>query len=159
MIKKITGISLSRDGQQSPLYLQLESEIIQLICRGILKPGQALPSSRELAQSLQVNRKTVVATYEELGAQGWVETRERSGVYVSGHLPDGSAPAINVNSKKWKRSRQPGYSLNIKRPSEGAIITGPNREINAPGAPAPLYKIDDGFPDPRIAPIEQLVRE
>jgi len=79
MIEKILEISFKKDGQHSPLYLQLESEIIQLICRGILKPGQALPPSRELAQSLQINRKTVVATYEELDAQGWVEIRDRSG--------------------------------------------------------------------------------
>ena len=158
MIKKFLEISFKKDGGHSPLYLQLESEIIQLICRGILKPGQALPSSRELAQSLQLNRKTVVATYEELSAQGWVETRERSGVYVSDQLPDTSARAINQNSKKLIRSRQPAYRL-IKRPSSIAMGADPNIEVNAPGAPAPLYKIDDGFPDPRIAPIEQLVRE
>ena len=86
MIKKILDISFKKDGQHCPLYLQLESEIVQLICRGVLKSGQALPSSRELAQSMQLNRKTVVATYEELVAQGWVETRERSGVYVSSQL-------------------------------------------------------------------------
>jgi GntR family transcriptional regulator/MocR family aminotransferase len=159
MIEKFLEISFKKDGQHSPLYLQLESEIIQLICRGILKPGQALPSSRELAQSLQLNRKTVVATYEELGAQGWVETKERSGVYVSSQLPDTSARTINENSKKLIRSRQPGYPLVIKRPSDGATITDPNMEINDLGARPPLYKIDDGFPDPRIAPIEQLVRE
>jgi GntR family transcriptional regulator/MocR family aminotransferase len=159
MIKKILEISFKKDGQHSPLYLQLESEIIQLICRGILKPGQALPSSRELAQSLQLNRKTVVATYEELDAQGWVETRGRSGVYVSSHLPDTSVRAISQNSKTLIRSRQPAYSLIKKRPSDGPTITDPNMETNAPGTPAPLYKIDDGFPDPRIAPIEQLVRE
>lgn len=159
MIKKFLEISFKKDGQHSPLYLQLESEIIQLICRGVLKPGQALPSSRELAQSLKLNRKTVVATYEELGAQGWVETRERSGVYVSSHLPDTSAHAINPNSKKLTRSRQPGYPLIIKRPSNGTTRIDPNVEIITPGMPTPLYKIDDGFPDPRIAPIEQLVRE
>jgi len=158
MIKKLLEISFKRDGDHSPLYLQLESEIIQLICRGILKPGQALPSSRELAQSLKLNRKTVVATYEELGAQGWVETRERSGVYVSNHLPDTSARAINPNSKKLIRSWQPAYPL-INRPSDVATRTDTSMEINAPGMPSPLYKIDDGFPDPRIAPIEELVRE
>lgn len=151
MIHNILEISLRKEGQNSPLYLQLESEIIQLICDGILKPGQALPSSRELAQNLQLNRKTVVATYEELDAQGWVETRDRSGVYVSSHLPDTSARAINQNSKKMTRSRQPGYPLTVGRP---AFI-----DSSAPGTPAPLYKLDDGFPDPRIAPIEQLVRE
>jgi len=158
MINKFLEISFKKDGQNSPLYRQLESEIIQLICRGILKPGQALPSSRELAQVLRLNRKTVVATYEELDAQGWVETKDRSGVYISSHLPDTSTRAINQNSKKLTRSRQPAYPL-IKRPSNGATRTDPNMEINVLGATAPLYTIDDGFPDPRIAPIEQLVRE
>ncbi|MGN7722337.1 MocR-like pyridoxine biosynthesis transcription factor PdxR [Chitinophaga sp. 22620] len=159
MIKKFLEISFKRDGQHSPLYLQLESEIIQLICRGILKPGQALPSSRELAQALQLNRKTVVATYEELVAQGWVETRDRSGVYVSRQLPDTSARVVNQNSKELTRSRQPGFPLIIKRPPARATRIDPNMEIDIPGTPVPLYKIDDGFPDPRIAPIEQLVRE
>lgn len=159
MIKKFIGISFKKDGQHSPLYLQLESEIIQLICHGILKPGEALPSSRELAQHLQLNRKTVVATYGELDAQGWVEIRERSGVYVSSHLPDTAARTANQQGKALIRSRQPGYALNIKRPSEGAALTGQSTEGNDRGARQPLYKIDDGFPDPRIAPIEQLVRE
>jgi len=159
MIKKILEISFKKDGQYSPLYRQLESEIIQLICRGILKPGHALPSSRELAQSLQLNRKTVVAAYEELSAQGWVETRERSGVYVASHLPDTSARTISQNSKKLIRSRQPAYPLIKQRLSDGPTMTDPDMEINPLGAPRPLYKIDDGFPDPRIAPIEQLVRE
>ena len=129
-----------------------------MISRGILKPEQDLPAYRDMAKRLQLNRKTVVATYEELRAQGWVETRERSGVYVSDQLPDTSARAINQNSKKLIRSRQPAYRL-IKQPSSIAMGADPNIEVNAPGAPAPLYKIDDGFPDPRIAPIEQLVRE
>lgn len=161
MIKKFLGISFKRDGQHSPLYLQLESEIIQLICRGILKPGHALPSSRELARALQLNRKTVVATYEELGAQGWVETRDRSGVYVSRHLPDTAARGINQNNKEPIRSRQPGFPLIIKQPAafSGATRIDPNIENDTPGVSAPLYKLDDGFPDPRIAPIEQLVRE
>jgi GntR family transcriptional regulator / MocR family aminotransferase len=159
MMKKFLEISLKRDGQHSPLYLQLESEIIQLICHGILEPGEALPSSRELAERLQVNRKTVVATYEELSAQGWVETRERSGVYVSSNLPGSSTRSINQSSRKMIRSGKPGYPLIIGRASNGAGRINPNVEDDTPGVQAPLYKIDDGFPDPRIAPIEQLVRE
>ena len=159
MIKKILEISFKKEGEHGPLYQQLESEIIQLICRGILKPGQILPSSRELAQSLQINRKTVVATYEELSAQGWVETRERSGVYVSRHLPDTSDRAINENGEKLMRSRQPGYPLVIKLPPKGPNLSDPNMDFDAPGISPPLYRINDGFPDPRLAPIEQLMRE
>lgn len=159
MIKKFLEISFKKDGQHGPLYQQLESEIIQLICRGILKPGEALPSSRELAESLQINRKTVVSTYEELSAQGWVETRERSGVYVSSHLPESSDRANNENKGKLIRSPQPGYPLIIKQSSVGPTLSDPNMDFDAPGTSAPLYRINDGFPDARIAPIEQLVRE
>lgn len=158
MIQKILEISFKKDGEHSPLYRQLESEIIQLICSGILKPGQPLPSSRELAESLQLNRKTVVAAYEELSAQGWVETRHRSGVYVSSHLPGSTARTVNQNSKKLIRSREPAYPL-VNRTSGETMNTDRRTTINVPEMPAPLYKIDDGFPDPRIAPIEELVRE
>ncbi len=158
MIKKLLQITFNKDGQHSPLYIQLESEIIQLICGGVLKPGQVLPPSRELAQSLKINRKTVVKTYEELNSQGWVETRDRSGVYVAGNLPETSVRTINQNRKKMVRSQQPAYPL-IYRSPDLTMGTGPNMGINTMEMPAPLYKIDDGFPDPRIAPIEELVRE
>lgn len=159
MIQKFLDISLKKGGNHRPLYQQLESEIIQLICRGTLKPGQLLPSSRELAQSLKLSRKTVVATYDELNAQGWVETRDRSGVYVSGQLPHSSDPTIKKNSRKLNLNRQPGYPLITKAGSDKPHLTNPNMDNDAPGTPVPLYRIDDGFPDPRIAPIQQIMRE
>lgn len=159
MIEKILEISFKKDEEHGPLYQQLESEIIQLICHGVLKPGQALPSSRELAKSLHINRKTVIATYEELDAQGWVETKDRSGVYVSSHLPDSPCAGVDQNGEKFTRSQTPGYPLILRRTSGQPTITDPNLQNSPLKLPAPLYKIDDGFPDPRIAPIEQLVRE
>ncbi|WPU93155.1 PLP-dependent aminotransferase family protein [Mucilaginibacter sabulilitoris] len=158
MIQKFLDISLKKGGKHRPLYQQLEAEIIQLICRGTLKPGQLLPSSRELAQSLKLSRKTVVATYDELNAQGWVETWDRSGVYVSDHLPDTTDRVIKEDSEKLTQNSQPGYLLIIKQADE-PIATNPNIDNDTPGATAPRYRIDDGFPDPRIAPIEQIIRE
>ena len=159
MINKFFDISFKQSGQQGPLYRQLESEIIQLIRRGILKPRQALPPSRELAQVLQLNRKTVVAAYAELDAQGWVETKKRSGVYVAGNLPEISTRSIEKNSNQLITSRQPGYPLVKKWNSDEPITTNSMMDTHSPGALPFLYKIDDGFPDPRIAPIEELVRE
>jgi len=43
--REFLEISFKRDGQYGPLCQQSEAEIIQLICRCILKPGQPLPSS------------------------------------------------------------------------------------------------------------------
>src|SRR5690606_20090542 len=56
-----------------PLYMQLIHALIHEIQRGRLTPGTFLPSSRELAAALGVNRKTVVLAYEDLIAQGWLE--------------------------------------------------------------------------------------
>ncbi|ASK30045.1 GntR family transcriptional regulator [Chryseobacterium sp. T16E-39] len=159
MIEKLLEITFNKEGQHRPLYQQLESSIIQLICQGILKPGQMLPSSRALSESLHLNRKTVVATYDELNAQGWVETKDRSGVYVSSQLPETSARMADINSKKLKRNPQPGYPLITKEPFNYTTVDDQNSNIITPGTRMPLYKFDDGFPDPRIAPIDQLVRE
>lgn len=159
MINKILQISFKKAEQHGPLYQQLESEIIQLICGGILKPGQALPSSRELAHVLQINRKTVNATYEELSVKGWVETKERSGVYISSSLPGTSSDKISQNSREINRSRVPAYTLIKKQHSDNQYIPIKNLKQTDLGMQRTLYKIDDGFPDARIAPIAQLARE
>jgi GntR family transcriptional regulator/MocR family aminotransferase len=54
---------------KTPLYLQIVRAIIHEIERGRLPPQAFLPSSRELATILGVNRKTVVLAYEDLIAQ------------------------------------------------------------------------------------------
>ncbi len=58
-------IIFNRSGAQQ-VYLQLASALIEEIRGGRLAPGSALPGSRELADMVGVNRKTVVQTYEEL---------------------------------------------------------------------------------------------
>lgn len=75
-------IPLHRDGQV-PLYRQIEGFLQMEIRSGALLPGTKLPSTRELALSLGVNRITVSNAYAELEAQGLVYTRLGSGTYVS----------------------------------------------------------------------------
>lgn len=59
---------------RSPVYLQIIQAVIRDIENGRLAPQASMPSSRELAGILGVNRKTVVLAYEDLIAQGWLET-------------------------------------------------------------------------------------
>src|ERR1700753_2395499 len=80
---------LSTDKNLSvPVYLQITNGIIGHIRRGTLKPETALPSSRVLAKSLNVHRKTIVAAYDELYAQSWVDVYPRKGIFVAKNLPD-----------------------------------------------------------------------
>lgn len=80
--RALRSIRLDPDGGgtlQARLYRTLRS----LIARGLLVPGARLPSSRALAEDLSISRNTVTAALDQLAADGWVETRRGSGVYVS----------------------------------------------------------------------------
>jgi GntR family transcriptional regulator / MocR family aminotransferase len=59
-----------RKGAKAAVFLQIAHAIIDEIKLGRLAPGTALPGSRELAESLEINRKTVIQAYAELEAQG-----------------------------------------------------------------------------------------
>jgi GntR family transcriptional regulator/MocR family aminotransferase len=65
----------------------LSGEIYRQLLRAILdqrlRPGDRLPSSRELARALVVARATVTAAYERLAGEGFVEVRQGAGTFVS----------------------------------------------------------------------------
>lgn len=68
--------------QRTPAYLQLRQQLERAITDGTLAAGQALPSERELADTLGLSRMTVRHAFEELAAEGLVEQRRGSGTYV-----------------------------------------------------------------------------
>lgn len=56
-----------------PIYLQIINQVKDQVRRGLLKPGDELPSVRELADSLQINMHTVRGAYLKLKDQGLIE--------------------------------------------------------------------------------------
>jgi GntR family transcriptional regulator/MocR family aminotransferase len=70
-----------------PLYRAVSEAIRQSIIEGRLMPGQALPSTRELSDALNLSRSTALRCYEDLVSQGFIETSIGSGTYVSRQLP------------------------------------------------------------------------
>ncbi len=74
---------LSIDKQlPTPAYLQLKDKLSKAIDQGRLSPGMALPSERDLADSLGLSRMTVRRAFEELVAEKQLEQRQGSGTYV-----------------------------------------------------------------------------
>lgn len=69
---------------------QLRQRIVEAIYAGTLRPGRKVPSSRTLATNLGVSRNTVVLAYGDLVAEGHLETRDRSGIFVSHKSVDGT---------------------------------------------------------------------
>ena len=66
-----------------PLYEQIVSQIKTQIMSGELKAGEALPSIRSLAKSLQISILTVQKAYDILQEDGFIETTAGKGCYVS----------------------------------------------------------------------------
>ncbi|NEU30328.1 GntR family transcriptional regulator [bacterium LRH843] len=66
-----------------PIYSQLAERINKQVLSGALKPGDKLPSVREMGMQANVNPNTVQRTYRELEATGVVETRRGQGTFVT----------------------------------------------------------------------------
>ena len=66
----------------TPLWGQIAARVRVAVASGELRPGEALPSVRELAKRLRVNPATVAQAYRELAVEGFVETRHGAGTYV-----------------------------------------------------------------------------
>lgn len=122
--------------QEKTIFLKLSNQIISEILNGRLKKGEKLPSTRYLATELQINRKTVQLVYEDLEAQGWLNTQLRKGTFVSDYFPDiqrsksGTKSSVNVNSLVLNSSQE---TLSID-------------------------SFDDGFPDLSLVPYELFSR-
>jgi len=69
------------------LYVRLYQRMRALILQGAWPPGMRLPSSRRLAEDLEISRNTASLALDQLLADGWIETRSRAGTYVSAEAP------------------------------------------------------------------------
>jgi GntR family transcriptional regulator/MocR family aminotransferase len=130
-----------------PVYQQIVQALIHDIQRGRLLPGTFLPSSRELAATLGVNRKTIVIAYDDLIAQGWLASDGTRGTIVSSSLQDlAPRPAP------------------ILQPDIGPDASAPEFKIRPAADPLPGFvesaplTFDDGAPDARLFSSDVLAR-
>ena len=72
---------------RTPLTRQIYMQVRSAVLSGALHPGTRMPSSRAMASKLGVARASVVLAYEHLLAEGYVESRQGSGSWVT--LPGG----------------------------------------------------------------------
>lgn len=67
----------------TPIYAQLERGVRAAIATGRLRPGDQLPTVRQMAVELQVNANTVARVYAELERSGVIETKRGVGSFIS----------------------------------------------------------------------------
>ncbi len=120
-------------GLKRAQYLQIADAFIGEITSARIQPEQKLPGSRELASLLGINRKTVILAYDELIAQGWIDILPSRGTFVKKSLP-------------------------IPQPRQLSTGSAQRSKGKAQQAKPFIGTINDGTPDPRIAPIDSLYK-
>ena len=68
---------------ETPIYEQLKEQIVIGIASGSLKPGEQLPSIRQMAEDLGVNLHTINKAYNQLKADGLLRIDRRKGAVVN----------------------------------------------------------------------------
>lgn len=129
----------------APMYRQIAETIIQGVRSGTLGSGSWLPSSRELADELDVSRNTVNLAYQELMAQGYIASQERRGMFITpelvrecsggGALGQGARPGAGEASVTPVQAAPRGSDED--RPRPGSAGTGQGRGDRAPLVAAP----------------------
>ncbi len=71
----------------APIWSQIEESVRYLVASGALRPGDAVPSVRDLAREQRVNPNTVAKAYQRLVEADILETRRGEGTFVAAHPP------------------------------------------------------------------------
>jgi GntR family transcriptional regulator/MocR family aminotransferase len=114
---------LRRDGSV-PLQMQLREQLVSAILQGQIPAGSPLPSSRRLAETLDVGRNTVALAYQELVADGFLLARQRRGYFVNAEILSGRAPPTPVQQSAaapdWSRRLRvrPTSQRNVVKPPD-----------------------------------------
>ncbi|RDV00846.1 PLP-dependent aminotransferase family protein [Trinickia dinghuensis] len=129
-------------GAAEPMYRQVLRLVQHAILTGQLAPGTKLPSSRTLADDLEIARNTVLRVYDQLTAEGYVLSTTGSGTYVADTRPDAAA----VRPRSSPRASEPGMSREAL--AQQSLSTRGRRLIGRAGvAPKQWGAFMPGVPD------------
>jgi GntR family transcriptional regulator len=117
-----------------PPYAQLVEQVRQALLSGVLRPGDRLPSVKEVVGALAINPNTVLKAYRDLEREGLVEGRQGVGTFVL-RRPDGPTPseqaALGRSLATWvARAQAAGLSDNdIESMVRGALRVAADEAI------------------------------
>src|SRR5262249_44245401 len=128
-----------------PLQRQLYEQWREAILTGRFRAGERVPSTRELAASLSVSRGTVSEAWDQLVAEGYLETAPSSGTFVCRQLPDNLVLSRRTNSARASRE------VRVRLSRYGAGLTEDWRRVSS-GRGA-VIRFSPGLPDREHFPI------
>lgn len=149
-------LKLDRSGL-APLSVQVADGLRAAAATGVLRRGDRLPSSRALAEQLNVSRTVISAAYDQLHAEGWISGKQGSGTYLLA-APQPAAPRPTLTSTADEAADL--FDLGPGAPCIETIDQAAWRRAWRTAADrAPLIRKDRaGEPEYRTAVAEHLLR-
>ena len=153
---------------RTPLAVQISAQLQAAVTGGVLRAGDRLPSSRDLATTLGVSRTVVTNAYARLFAEGWLEGRHGSGTYVADvatppvpprtaplplPLPGSIAQMPSIEALKSANEPDQGRSGERSRESAGVDVqSDPERCRVSPNRPPfPFRTVGTNAPAPPMS--------
>ena len=96
----------------APIYRQLKERVVAMMLDGLLKPGDPLPSVRQVAAEYQLNPITVSRAYQELADEALVEKRRGLGMYVT---EEAAKKLLSTERERFLREEWPLVLERIQR--------------------------------------------
>ena len=96
----------------APIYRQLKERVVGMMLDGVLKPGDALPSVRQIAADYRLNPITVSRAYQELADEALVEKRRGLGMYVTDGARD---KLLSSERERFLKEEWPAMMERIRR--------------------------------------------
>jgi len=96
----------------APIYRQLKERIMAMMLDGVLKPGDGLPSVRQIAAEYQLNPLTVQRAYQELFDDGLIDKRRGIGMFMA---PDAAEKLLASERARFLSEQWPDVCARIRR--------------------------------------------
>ncbi|MGV3541392.1 MAG: PLP-dependent aminotransferase family protein [Rufibacter sp.] len=129
----------------TPVYVQIAAAIRQGVLQGQIPAGYKMPGTRLLAEEIGVHRKTVIAAYYELEAQGWLEIHPIKGSFISQEIPEQEPVPLSAPVPQYPA----GHNFPLRH----------NENLDfALYQKSTALEFNGGSPDERLAPLEDIAR-
>jgi len=121
--------------QRMPAHRRVYESIRRAIASHHLTPGARLPSTRSLADTLELSRNTLLAAFEQLLDEGYVVSRIGSGTHVAARLPDGYADEDDSSGGGEAATVRNAIGLSVRGMAAAGSSNRPSHEVQpfAPG--------------------------
>jgi GntR family transcriptional regulator len=80
-----------------PIYIQIRDQVLRAIGAGLLRPGEQMPTMRQVAVALRIDLNTVRHAYDALARMGALTVRPARGTFVAEHPP---MPDLSVEARR-----------------------------------------------------------